>query len=77
MWLGSFYKVTLLPVVNDLWVSKLRKGSCVLLQVLSAIINNDLQGLVDSRPLKAWKETLALIFTVCIFFSQSSRPFSN
>jgi hypothetical protein len=54
-------------MVNDLWVSKLRKGSCVL-QVLLAVINNDLQGLVDSRPLKAWKETLALIFTVCIFF---------
>jgi protein transport protein SEC31 len=38
------------------------------LKVLSAVINNDLQGLVDSRPLKAWKETLALIFTVCISF---------
>jgi predicted membrane protein len=49
----------------------------VLLQVLSAIINNDLQGLVDSRPLKAWKETLALIFTVCIFFSSPPGLFQT
>jgi protein transport protein SEC31 len=41
------------------------------LKVLSAIINNDLQGLVDSRPLKAWKETLALIFTYA--YAQSDQ----
>ncbi|KAG0569564.1 hypothetical protein M758_6G095900 [Ceratodon purpureus] len=33
------------------------------LKVVSAVVNNDLQGLVESRPLKAWKETLALICT--------------
>ncbi|CAK9869335.1 unnamed protein product [Sphagnum jensenii] len=41
------------------------------LKVLSAVINNDLQGLVDSRPLKAWKETLALIFTYA--YAQSDQ----
>ncbi|XP_024364075.1 protein transport protein SEC31 homolog B isoform X2 [Physcomitrium patens] len=33
------------------------------LKVVSAVVNDDLQGLVESRPLKAWKETLALICT--------------
>ncbi|XP_024379159.1 protein transport protein SEC31 homolog B isoform X2 [Physcomitrium patens] len=33
------------------------------LKVVSAVVNNDLQGLVETRPLKAWKETLALICT--------------
>ena len=28
------------------------------------MVNNDLQGLVETRPLKAWKETLALLCTV-------------
>jgi hypothetical protein len=39
-------------------------GGCEWLQVVSAVVNNDLQGLVESRPLKVWKETLALICTV-------------
>lgn len=33
------------------------------LKVVSALVNNDLSSLVKSRPLKSWKETLALICT--------------
>ncbi|VFQ84239.1 unnamed protein product [Cuscuta campestris] len=37
------------------------------LKVVSALVNNDLSSLVKSRPLKSWKETLAL---VCSFAQQ-------
>ncbi|XP_047342560.1 protein transport protein SEC31 homolog B-like [Impatiens glandulifera] len=37
------------------------------LKILSAMVNNDLSNLVKSRPLKSWKETLALI---CSFAQQ-------
>ncbi|CAM6099177.1 unnamed protein product [Calypogeia fissa] len=33
------------------------------LKILSAVVNNDLRSLVEKRPLKAWKETLALLCT--------------
>ncbi|CAH9098983.1 unnamed protein product [Cuscuta epithymum] len=33
------------------------------LKVVSAMVNNDLMSLIKSRPLKSWKETLALICT--------------
>lgn len=33
------------------------------LKVVSALVNNDLRSLVNTRPLKAWKETLALLCT--------------
>lgn len=49
-------------------------GRWDLLQVLSAVIKNDLQGLVDTRPLKAWKETLALICTVCTLNPKPLSP---
>uniref|UniRef100_A0A0D6QV06 Sec16 Sec23-binding domain-containing protein n=1 Tax=Araucaria cunninghamii TaxID=56994 RepID=A0A0D6QV06_ARACU len=41
----------------------LRKSSCSYLKVVSAMVHNDLIGLVNSRPLKSWKETLALLCT--------------
>ncbi|KAG6544223.1 hypothetical protein Mapa_014326 [Marchantia paleacea] len=37
------------------------------LKIMSAIVNHDLKGLVESRPLKAWKETLALLCTYAPF----------
>ncbi|XP_057523798.1 protein transport protein SEC31 homolog B isoform X2 [Amaranthus tricolor] len=33
------------------------------LQVVSAMVNHDLMSLVNTRPLKSWKETLALLCT--------------
>ncbi|KAK6928803.1 Ancestral coatomer element 1, Sec16/Sec31 [Dillenia turbinata] len=33
------------------------------LKVVSAMVNNDLMNLVNTRPLKSWKETLALLCT--------------
>ncbi|KAL8154969.1 hypothetical protein AgCh_000362 [Apium graveolens] len=33
------------------------------LKVVAAMVNNDLMSLVNTRPLKAWKETLALLCT--------------
>ncbi|XP_059649143.1 protein transport protein SEC31 homolog B-like [Cornus florida] len=33
------------------------------LKVVSAMVNNDLMSLVNTRPLKSWKETLALLCT--------------
>ncbi|KAK6933923.1 WD40 repeat [Dillenia turbinata] len=33
------------------------------LEVVSAMVNNDLMNLVNTRPLKSWKETLALLCT--------------
>eukprot|EP01018_Ginkgo_biloba_P001782 Gb_38895 [translate_table: standard] len=41
----------------------LKKTNCSYLKVVSAMVNNDLMGLVNSRPLKSWKETLALLCT--------------
>ncbi|KAL2612070.1 hypothetical protein R1flu_023762 [Riccia fluitans] len=37
------------------------------LKIMSSIVNHDLKGLVESRPLKAWKETLALLCTYAPF----------
>ena len=55
-----------LPVISDsaALCFNVFCGGLELLQVVSAVVNNDLQGLVESRPLKVWKETLALICTV-------------
>lgn len=33
-------------------------------QVVSAMVTNDLMSLVNTRPLDSWKETLALLCTV-------------
>ncbi|KAL3683229.1 hypothetical protein R1sor_001251 [Riccia sorocarpa] len=37
------------------------------LKIMSSIVNHDLKGLVETRPLKAWKETLALLCTYAPF----------
>lgn len=34
------------------------------IQVVSAMVTNDLMSLVNTRPLDSWKETLALLCTV-------------
>ncbi|MBA0680314.1 hypothetical protein Goari_012019 [Gossypium aridum] len=53
----------------SLWAStcdQYLKMSCSpYLKVVSAMVNNDLMSLVNTRPLKFWKETLALLCTVC------------
>ncbi|RWW34756.1 hypothetical protein BHE74_00010531 [Ensete ventricosum] len=36
---------------------------CHLFQVVSAMVNNDLMNLINTRPLNSWKETLALLCT--------------
>ncbi|GAA0147338.1 vesicle coat protein [Lithospermum erythrorhizon] len=41
----------------------LKKSSSPYLKVVSAIVNNDLASLVNTRPLRSWKETLALFCT--------------
>ncbi|KAK1420267.1 hypothetical protein QVD17_21715 [Tagetes erecta] len=41
----------------------LRKSSSPYLKVVAAMVNNDLVSLVNTRPLKSWKETLALLCT--------------
>ncbi|KAH9534416.1 hypothetical protein CY35_17G005100 [Sphagnum magellanicum] len=51
---------TLWESTQNIYIQRTQKPY---LKVLSAVIKNDLQGLVDTRPLKAWKETLALICT--------------
>ena len=33
-------------------------------QIVSAMVSNDLLSLVNTRPLKFWKETLALLCSV-------------
>lgn len=38
----------------------------LLLQVVSAMVNNDLISIANTRPLKSWKETLALFCTVSL-----------
>ncbi|PWA98106.1 WD40/YVTN repeat-like-containing domain, Ancestral coatomer element 1, Sec16/Sec31 [Artemisia annua] len=52
---------------NSLWESTrdqyLKNNSSPYLKVVSAMVNNDLVSLVNSRPLKSWKETLALLCT--------------
>ncbi|KAA3476124.1 protein transport protein SEC31-like protein B-like [Gossypium australe] len=52
---------------SSLWEStrdQYLKMSCSpYLKVVSAMVNNDLTSLVNSRPLKFWKETLALLCT--------------
>lgn len=35
-------------------------------QVVSAMVNNDLLSIVNTRPLKFWKETLALLCSVSL-----------
>ncbi|KAI3681295.1 hypothetical protein L6452_36085 [Arctium lappa] len=51
----------------SLWESTrdqyLRKNSSPYLKVVAAMVNNDLVSLVNTRPLKSWKETLALLCT--------------
>ncbi|KAL8227828.1 hypothetical protein R6Q57_015412 [Mikania cordata] len=41
----------------------LKKNRSPYLKVVSAMVNNDLVSLVNTRPLKSWKETLALLCT--------------
>nr|XP_043619010.1 protein transport protein SEC31 homolog B-like isoform X2 [Erigeron canadensis] len=52
---------------TSLWESTrdqyLRKNSSPYLKVVAAMVNNDLVSLVKTRPLKSWKETLALLCT--------------
>ncbi|KVH97345.1 Steroid receptor RNA activator-protein/coat protein complex II, Sec31 [Cynara cardunculus var. scolymus] len=51
----------------SLWESTrdqyLKKNSSPYLKVVAAMVNNDLVSLVNTRPLKSWKETLALLCT--------------
>nr|GMD65329.1 protein transport protein SEC31 homolog B [Ipomoea batatas] len=52
---------------TSLWESTrdqyLKTSHSSLLKVVSAMVNNDLMSLVNTRPLKSWKETLALLCT--------------
>lgn len=41
----------------------LKKSLLPYLKVVSAMVSNDLMGLVNTRPLNSWKETLALVCT--------------
>ncbi|PON74322.1 Guanine nucleotide-binding protein, beta subunit [Parasponia andersonii] len=56
---------------DSLWESTrdqyLKKSRSPYLKVVSAMVNNDLLSLVNTRPLKFWKETLALL---CSFASR-------
>ncbi|KAA3469494.1 protein transport protein SEC31-like protein B-like isoform X1 [Gossypium australe] len=51
----------------SLWASTcdqyLKMSRSPYLKVVSAMVNNDLMSLVNTRPLKFWKETLALLCT--------------
>ena len=38
-------------------------------QIVSAMVSHDLMNLVNTRSLKSWKETLALLCTVSEFFN--------
>lgn len=40
-------------------------------QVVAAMVNNDLKSLVNTRPLKSWKETIALLCTVSLPFMRT------
>ncbi|GAB2289001.1 hypothetical protein Dimus_023304 [Dionaea muscipula] len=40
-----------------------KRGNSPYLKVVSAMVSNDLMSLVNTRPLKSWKETLALLCT--------------
>ncbi|KAK3008587.1 hypothetical protein RJ639_013167 [Escallonia herrerae] len=52
---------------SSLWESTrdqyFKKSRSPYLKVVSAMVNNDLMSLVNTRPLKSWKETLALLCT--------------
>ncbi|XP_071735877.1 protein transport protein SEC31 homolog B-like isoform X2 [Rutidosis leptorrhynchoides] len=52
---------------SSLWESTrdqyLKKNRTPYLKVVAAMVNNDLVSLVNTRPLKSWKETLALLCT--------------
>ncbi|KAH7848764.1 hypothetical protein Vadar_007432 [Vaccinium darrowii] len=52
---------------GSLWESTrdqyLKMSRSPYLKVVSAMVNNDLASLVNTRPLKSWKETLALLCT--------------
>ncbi|RVW40743.1 Protein transport protein SEC31-like B [Vitis vinifera] len=52
---------------SSLWESTrdqyLKMSRSPYLKVVSAMVNNDLMSLVNTRPLKSWKETLALLCT--------------
>ncbi|GFP92420.1 protein transport protein sec31 homolog b [Phtheirospermum japonicum] len=45
----------------------LKTSSSPYLKVVSAMVNNDLMSIANTRPLKSWKETLALFCTVSFF----------
>ncbi|XP_024982530.1 protein transport protein SEC31 homolog B-like isoform X2 [Cynara cardunculus var. scolymus] len=51
----------------SLWESTrdqyLKKNASPYLKIVAAMVNNDLVSLVNIRPLKSWKETLALLCT--------------
>lgn len=65
---GRIFKYSYFGLVQHCSREWLFRSVCLeQLQVVSAVVNNDLQGLVESRPLKLWKETLALICTVYNF----------
>ncbi|KAK6140511.1 hypothetical protein DH2020_025741 [Rehmannia glutinosa] len=58
---------------GSLWESTrnqyLKTSSSPYLKVVSAMVNNDLMSIANTRPLKSWKETLALFCT----FAQSDE----
>ncbi|XVF22908.1 hypothetical protein REPUB_Repub12eG0211300 [Reevesia pubescens] len=58
---------------STLWESTrdqyLKMSHSPYLKIVSAMVNNDLRSLVNTRPLKFWKETLALLCT----FAQSEE----
>ncbi|KAK5783340.1 hypothetical protein PVK06_037848 [Gossypium arboreum] len=60
---------------SSLWESTrdqyLKMSRSPYLKVVSAMVNNNLTSLVNSRPLKFWKETLALLCTVSFQFGSS------
>lgn len=58
---------------TSLWESTrdqyLKMSRSPYLKIVSAMVNNDLMSLVETRPLKYWKETLALLCT----FAQNEK----
>ncbi|XP_076887936.1 protein transport protein SEC31 homolog B-like isoform X1 [Bidens hawaiensis] len=52
---------------DSLWVSTrdhyLKSSTSPYLKIVAAMVNSDLVSLVNTRPLKSWKETLALLCT--------------
>lgn len=50
------------------WLSVMTFFIFVISQVVSAMVNNDLMSIAKRRPLKSWKESLALFCTVRLSF---------